>query len=133
MPEEMPISTLSYVIRHLICLGSRGSEFQVLSEVAYRDRDNDGRTPVADVDLECLVSQHTSRRSLDQALKRLLDAGDRLRRDGDVYVIMGAAEHDTLICEHRQCAREVAVARRADQWWQVANRPRRHRAAAVIR
>jgi hypothetical protein len=133
MPEKMPISTLSYVIRHLMCPGTRGSEFHGLTEVAYRDRDNDGRSLVADVDLDRLVSQHTSRRNLDRSLKRLLDSGDRLRRDEDTYMIVGAAEHDTLTCEHRHCAREVAVARRADEWWQVVNRPRRHRAAAVIR
>ncbi|SCL35811.1 hypothetical protein [Micromonospora aurantiaca (nom. illeg.)] len=115
MPEKMPISMLSYVIRHLMCLGFRGSEFQVLSEVAYRDRDNGGSTLVADVDLDRLVSRHTSRRSLDRALKRLLDAGDRLRLDGDRHVIVGAVEHDTLACEHRHCASEVAVARRADE------------------
>ncbi|MEV0898218.1 hypothetical protein [Actinoplanes sp. NPDC049802] len=133
MPEQMPLSTLTYVMRHLMRRCARGSELQVLSEVAYRDRDDDGRTLVVDVDLGRLVSQRTSRRSLDRALTRLLDAGDLLQLDGDAYVIVGAADHDTFTCEHRLCAHEVAVARRADEWWQVANRPRRHRVAGALR
>jgi hypothetical protein len=124
MPERMRVSTLEYVVRHQLGVELRDSRLDVLSAIADRDRDRDGRTAVADVDLDELVGPYATRRSLDRALDWLLDDGSRLRLQDDHYVVVGAAEHDCLGCDKSQCVRDVALARRRAEVWDMADRVR---------
>jgi hypothetical protein len=122
MPDRLPLDTLSYVISHLYRVTPMRLT-SVLTEIAYLDRDGDGRVSVADVDLARIPTQ-VSLQTTRKHLRDLLAEGTALKLDGDTYVIPGAAEHDCLTCDHRVCARKAEVARRADEWYRVANRPR---------
>lgn len=122
MPSLMPIDTHSFAVRHLMQVTPTRC-FAVLSHIAGLDHDQDGRVPLADVDLTRVPTQ-VSMPTRQRHLRDLLAGGNMLVQDGDAYVFPGAAEHDRLTCDDRHCAQEVAVARRKDEWYRVANRQR---------
>jgi hypothetical protein len=119
----MPIDTHSFAVGHLMRL-TPSRCFAVLSHIAWLYYDQDGQVPLVDVDLTRVPTQ-VSMPTRQRRLRELLAGGNALLQAGDAYVIPGAVEHDRLTCDDRHCAQEVAVARRKDEWYRVANMRRR--------
>ena len=78
---------------------------------------------MTDVNLTRVPTQ-VSLRTRQRRLREPIIEGNVLVQDRDAYVILGAAEHDRLTCDDKHCSQEVTVARRKNEWYDVADRRR---------